>query len=365
MALGLLDGVVILLLAAAPVAAPQPAPAADRALVVVVDGLRWQEVFAGASAELARRGTGGVEAPEALEARFVRADAEAAREALMPFFWRTIAVQGTLLGDASAGSPVQVTNGLNLSYPGYSELLTGAVDPAIRSNDKVANPGVSVLEWLDARPSFAGAVEAVASWETFPFILNVERSRLPVNVSAVPYPRPASAAQRAIAERAAALRSPFRGARLDAVTVEVALETLKTRKPKVLFVSLNDADEWGHQRRYDLYLDAVSKADAFLRSLWEAAQAMPEYAGRTSLVVLADHGRGATSVDWTDHHKGVPADKVFVAVMGPRTPAAGVKAGSPATLSQVAATIAALVGEDLRAARPKVAAPLPVTGARR
>ncbi|MGI8992391.1 MAG: hypothetical protein ACR2I2_22775, partial [Bryobacteraceae bacterium] len=41
-----------------------------------------------------------------------------------------------------------VTNGLNFSYPGYSETLCGFADPRIKSNDKVPNPNVTVLEWL-------------------------------------------------------------------------------------------------------------------------------------------------------------------------------------------------------------------------
>jgi hypothetical protein len=45
-------------------------------------------------------------------------------------------------------------------------------------------------------------------------------------------------------------------------------------------------------------------------------------------------------------------------VLGPDTPALGVRENIETTQSQVAATIAQLLGEDFVAASPKVAAPL-------
>jgi hypothetical protein len=48
-----------------------------------------------------------------------------------------------------------------------------------------------------------------------------------------------------------------------------------------------------------------------------------------------------------------------MAVMGPDTPALGVREGVTVTQSQLAATVAALLGEDFRAAAPASAPPLP------
>jgi hypothetical protein len=48
-----------------------------------------------------------------------------------------------------------------------------------------------------------------------------------------------------------------------------------------------------------------------------------------------------------------------MAVMGPGTPALGVREAEKATQSQLAATVAALLGEDFRAASPKAAPPVP------
>ena len=71
-----------------------------------------------------------------------------------------------------------VTNGLWFSYPGYNEMFSGAADPRVDSNDKVPNPNVTVLEWLNSRPGFQGRVAAFGSWDVLPFILNTGRSHL-------------------------------------------------------------------------------------------------------------------------------------------------------------------------------------------
>jgi uncharacterized SAM-binding protein YcdF (DUF218 family) len=122
---------------------------------------------------------------------------------------------------------------------------------------------------------------------------------------------------------------------------------------------LGETDEWAHGRRYDLYLDAALRNDRFVQRLWETAQAMPEYAGKTALIVSTDHGRGATAEDWTNHGQKVPAaERIWIAVMGPGVPSAGVRAGVTVTQAQIAATAAALLGEDYAAAQTKAAAPL-------
>jgi hypothetical protein len=68
----------------------------------------------------------------------------------------------------------------------------------------------------------------------------------------------------------------------------------------VLYVMLGDTDEWAHERRYDLYLEAAARGDRFLRTLWETVQSMPGYRDRIALIVATDHGRGSGE-DWTDH----------------------------------------------------------------
>jgi hypothetical protein len=346
-------------LAVGPAARPAP-PVARNVLVVTLDGVRWQELFGGAQREMVDEKVGGVADLPATRARFVRANADEARRTLMPFFWTTVATKGQVFGDGARNSEARVTNGLWFSYPGYNEMLGGHADPRIDSNDQVANPNVTVLEWLNRRPGFSTRVAAFGSWELLPYILNVGRSHLPANGEGAPITNPRSEADRLLNDLAADIPPYWGATRFDAPTMAGALECLKRDRPRVLYVMLGETDEWGHERRYDLYLDAMWRSDRFVRRLWETAQSMPEYAGQTALVMASDHGRGATDKDWTDHGRKVPAaERIWMAVMGPDTEPLGIRASAPATLSQLAATIAAVVGEDFTTSSKEVAPALP------
>lgn len=338
------------------------APRVDRVLVVTMDGLRWQELFGGLHAELVDKESGGVPDAAALLARFDAPTPEARRERLMPFFWTVVARQGQVFGDRTRGSAARVTNTMRFSYPGYHELLAGfADDAAITSNDPVPNPNVTVLEWLNRKPAFAGKVAAFASWELLPWILNEKRSGVVCNGEGPPIAEPSSERDRVINEFAADLPPYWGATRHDAPTGFGAIEYLKKHRPRVLYVMLGETDEWAHGRRYDLYLDAAWRNDRFVRRLWETAQSLPEYANRTALVLSTDHGRGNTGKTWTGHGREVPpAEDIWMAVMAPGVPALGVRSGVNTTQSQIAATIAHLVREDYASAQPKAAAALPL-----
>jgi hypothetical protein len=150
----------LLLLAAglAPAAAAQRDRAGDNVVLIVTDGLRWQEVFRGADSSLANRQWGGVEDTVEFRRDFVRPDARSARETLLPFIWNVVGRTGQLIGDSTAGSIATVTNGLKFSYPGYSEMITGHADPRIDRNDAPPNPNRTIFEWLEHQPGLRGRV---------------------------------------------------------------------------------------------------------------------------------------------------------------------------------------------------------------
>lgn len=342
-------------------AAPSAQPPATNVFLVTLDGMRWQEVFGGMQSSLLTKEGGGINAAtaEALDKQFGAPTPEARREKLMPFLWTVIAKQGQIFGDSSHNSVARVTNGLWFSYPGYNEMLTGFADPRIDSNDKIPNPNVTVLEWLNHRSGFAGRVAAFASWELLPWIVNEPRSRIHANGEGAPVASPRTDRDRLLNEFAADLPPYWGATRFDAPTGIGALEYLRAHRPRVLYVMLGETDEWAHGRRYDLYLDAARRNDRFIQRLWQAAQSMPQYANRTALVIATDHGRGDTAADWPDHGRKVPAaERIWMAAMGPGIPARGLRSEIAVTQAQIAATIAALAGENYTAAQPKAAPPL-------
>ena len=348
------------------VASAAPERATRHVILVTIDGLRWQEVFRGADEALMttdKTAGGGVPGGEliALRADCLAETPEERRQKLMPFFWGTLVPGGQAFGNRDRGSAASVLNVEKVSYPGYNELLTGAPDPLITSNAPVPNRNVTVLEWLNARPGFAGRVAASAAWNVFAPILNVGRSRLPLFVTGQ-HSAPGSVSPRlAELERWMDDIPPITSAEnFDAFVYHAAVDLIETRRPRVFLLGLGEPDEWAHARRYDRYLQSIRRCDRFIRQLWEHLQAMPEYRGTTTLVLTPDHGRGVTPEDWTSHGKKIArSEETWFAVFGPDTPALGERHDTAEVhQAQVAATVAALLGEDFRAAFPAAAEPV-------
>lgn len=348
------------LLAAASAAA---APKTRNVLLVTIDGLRWQEVFRGAEEALMDKEAGGVpaDAMEALRANYLADSPEERRRRLMPFFWETVVPQGVAYGNRDAGSPASVRNEAWVSYPGYNELLTGRPDPQITGNAAIPNPNLTVLEWLDSRPDFQGRVAVSAAWRVFSAIINVERSQLPLFVTTQQSePGTVSPPIAELEQWMEDIPPITTKEHFDVFAHRAALDMIERRQPRVFLLALGEPDEWAHARRYDRYLDSIRRCDRFVAELWNKLQAMPGYRGTTTLVLATDHGRGVNSGDWTRHNRTTPqSNEIWLAALGPDTPALGERRDAPPVFqSQVAATIAALLGEDFRAAAPEAGTPV-------
>ncbi len=329
-------------------------------LFVTTDGLRWEEVFRGADAALIDKKAGGVPEPEALRARFWKDSPTERRERLMPFVWKTVAKHGQLFGNRDRGSDAYVTNGMNFSYPGYSELVTGAPDDRIASNDAIENPNVNVLEWLNSREGFRNRIAAFGAWDRFAYILNAKRSGLLVNDGYTPLRTMAPNERIDLLNRVKAETGIWESEPFDAPVFLLAKEYFRAARPRVFYLALGETDEWAHGGRYDLYLNAANRVDTYIEELWNLAQSMEQYRGKTTLILAVDHGRGAQGDSWKGHGQKIPESKyVWLGVMGPDTPPLGERASTqPVTQNQIAATLAALLGEDYHGAFPKTGKPI-------
>ena len=360
--------VLVFFVAATFLRAPRPnlatAPLKTRTVVLIVlDGLRWQEVFDGPEQDLMTEKAGHVQDPQALRKAFWRDAPEERRRAEFPFLWEVVAKQGQIFGNQRKNSIARVTNGLKFSYPGYNEMLTGSPDPRINSNEFGPNPNVTVFEWLNGKPEFHDRVAAFATWDTFGDIFNVKRSGLFVRAGwNVPWDPPLTPRQELLAKLYATTTHVEDDDAFDSFTHEDLVEYLLAHSPRALFVGYGETDDWAHAAHYDLVLEAAHKADQHIRELWTEMQSKPEYRDQVTFIITTDHGRGSTLKDWSNHDKNIKgAENIWIAVIGPDTPALGELANvPPVTQSQIAATLAALLGQDYRTAVPAAAPPLPV-----
>jgi hypothetical protein len=350
--------IVLALLCAAAVHA-QSAPRTRNVVLIVSDGLRWQEVFTGADPTLLNEAHGGIwDKEENLRREFWRDDPGERRRALLPFLWSTVAVRGQIFGNQALGSVARVTNGLAFSYPGYNEMLTGHPDTRINSNEFGPNPNVSVLEWLNTLPDLQGKVSAHATWSTFKDILNIPRSHLPLQVGwDVPY-------QGTLTPRQELLNRLYRSTTrfddedlYDSFMQVGLLDSFATHQPRVLFVGYGETDDWAHAGRYDLVLHSAHHFDQFVAELWEHLQALPAYRDTTTFIITTDHGRGSGLTEWKEHgveQKG--SENVWIAVLGPDTAPLGERSHTGEVhQAQIAATLAAFLGKDFRKAAPAAA----------
>ena len=330
-------------------------------VLITIDGLRWQDLFAGADSRLINRDHGGVRDLDAVHSRFWADSPQERRQQLMPFFWNVVAKNGQVFGDVSTESLARVTNGRYFSYPGYNEILSGFADDAINSNAKRPNQNVTVLEWLNRRPDYRGRVAAFCSWDVFPFILNVERSGIYMNAGWQDLDVFADENEKQQWNLLSnQLPRYWPGVRYDAFTACGALEYLRQRRPRVLYVALGETDDWAHDGRYDLYLDAAYRSDQYIKQLWDAVQKLEEYRGKTSFIITTDHGRGDDREGWKGHSATIPGcEFIWIAVLGPDTKPLGQRTKINVTQSQIAATVAALLGEDFVATNDRIAPPLP------
>ncbi|QGZ97113.1 alkaline phosphatase family protein [Terricaulis silvestris] len=310
-------GVLFALAALAALSSPALAQEPPKNVVLVtIDGLRWEELFRGADPDLVRDAE--------TRARYV--DVPDRAQALAPFLLG-FAQTGALIGNRDAGSCALVSNDFWFSYPGYAEMLGGRPNPRVRYNAAIQNDDVTVLERLIRRPEFADQVRVFAEWNAVPAIVNTERSGIPVSLP------------------------PDYEAPHDPQVMTAAREVLADL-PRVTWINLGGTDTNAHAGRYPDYLASASAADAFLSELWTSIETNPRTAGRTTLIVTTDHGRGASARNrWRGHGSGrwrgivvpglrhVGSDAVWIAARGPGIGGGSYGMENCATVSQVAATM--------------------------
>jgi hypothetical protein len=328
-------------------------------VLIVSDGLRWQEVFTGADPLLLDPKNGGSWMDEgALKAKFWRDSPDERRRVLFPFIWGTVAKQGQIFGNQAKGSIAHVTNGVAFSYPGYNEMAVGFPNPKIDRNEFGPNPNMTVFEWLNNSPEFSGRVAVYGTWSVYDDIFNKARSHLVMQTGWTRPPPTGDTSKDALLAKLFETTTRFDEDDVFNALVQIPLlDYVRTGKPRVLFVGYGETDNWAHQGRYDLVLDSAQRTDGFIAELWNTMQAMPQYKATTTFIITADHGRGSGPVEWKEHgveEKG--SENIWIAVIGPDTAPLGERTHvAPVTQAQIAATVAALVGKNYRRAVPAAA----------
>jgi len=85
---------------------------------------------------------------------------------------------------------------------------------------------------------------------------------------------------------ARALSSP------DELSVYIARQLMRQVAPSLLWITMHDVDI-AHAGTYSLYVDGIRRTDRLCAEVWKMIESEPEYAGKTTLLILPDFGRDA------------------------------------------------------------------------
>jgi hypothetical protein len=229
------------------------------------------------------------------------------------------------------------------------------VDTAINSNGYKANPNTNLLEFINKQPGYSGKVAAFCAWEAFDRILNEERSGFPVvaGKDSCGGQRP-DAEERMINKLKRDAYNPLGDEEdPDVFTHYAAIDYLQKRKPRVMYISYGETDEWAHSAHYKDYLNAAHQVDQWLNDIWTYIQSDPVYKDKTLLLVTVDHGRGEGE-KWTSHNSKIENSfQIWFAAMGPGIKAKGeIKQDLQLYQKQYAQTIAHLLGLNFKCEHP-------------
>jgi hypothetical protein len=307
------------------------APVVDAVVLVVVDGVRWQEIFRGVDRDLAAKA--GMTHAEIVDA-----------PTLLPTLHGIVAAQGVVVGDPARGESFLASGPNFVSLPGYTEIFGGRASTECWDNtcDQTVVP--TLLDEVRASWDRDADTAVISSWESIP----KAASAYPGTFVASSGRRIADARIREDHELAALLdrgakSAPWPGEgdyRPDEHTAAIALRYLERERPRFLFVGLGDTDEHAHRGEYRAYLGALRRADSFVRSLLESVERLEEQGRRTAVFVTTDHGRSAS---FRDHGGFAPeSGRVWLAAIGPGIAKRGERMSG--RLADIAPTARTLLG---------------------
>jgi len=320
----------------------------ENLVVVVLDGMRWQEIFGGADSALINNPK-FTKNKNRIQNRFWDNDFKVRREKLFPFLWKTVGGNGQMYGNRYLQNFVNVSNPFQFTYPGFSEMLTGYADPAISSNRLVVSKSQNVLEFINRQKGFEGKVALFATSDLFPFLMDKKNSKVYINSDSDSLAF--ESREFRLLNEMQQLSSKPTTERPDLLTYFAAREYVKAFKPRVLYLALGETDAFAHEGNYDQYLETAKAEDKMISELWNLMQSIPQYKNKTTLLLTCDHGRGdLTKEQWVGHGPLIKdSGQIWIAAMGPDTkPASAFTEKGQLYQAQLASTMAAILGFEFK-----------------
>jgi len=78
----------------------------------------------------------------------------------------------------------------------------------------------------------------------------------------------------------------------DELSVYIARQVMKQAAPSLLWITMHDIDV-AHAGTFSLYVEGIRRTDRLCAEIWKTIESEPEYAGKTTMLILPDFGRDA------------------------------------------------------------------------
>lgn len=259
---------------------------------------------------------------------------------IMPHFWSTLVKEGVLIGMPGSGSVATVANTANVSLPGYHGLMAGQPTGCGTNScgrTTVETLGERLVRELKLKRE---QVALVASWTKLPLAFESTQGKTFTNGGFEPLDDKELNRDQVID------MPPWKENRFDKYTWGHAMGYLEKHRPRFLYVSINDTDDWAHLNDYPKTLGALRMYDGWLKDFFKKLDSMGDYGKNTTVLLTTDHGRGGTKATWKDHGSSIPESReIWIYARGPKTARKGVIQGGPVrTHSDIRPTIESIFG---------------------
>lgn len=213
-------------------------------------------------------------------------------------FWGEHAKDGTVLGGKRR---YRIGSNIAISLPSYQAIMVGHPTSCMKNNCEAIKED-SVLERVRAQLSLPKKDVAVfASWNRIVAAAAQDPSKITNGV----YPSivddgDGDQVMRELQDQGMTDLPNWNGSRKDKYTFELGMHYLKKHCPRVLYISLVDSDEFGHEGDYPNYVRSLRTYDEYLDHMIKTLDELGDYGRNTTLLVTTDHSRGPGPL-WVGH----------------------------------------------------------------
>ena len=220
------------------------------------------------------------------------------RGEILTTFWSKHASKGVVFG---GGNRYRIGSDIAISLPSYQAIMVGHPTPCKKNNCESIKE-ISVLENVRASLKLEKKDIAVfASWNRILAAAALDPNKISHGIYPEIFDDGTHDEQMLRIQNEAMIDLPkWKGSRKDKYTFELGMRYLKKHCPRVLYISLVDSDEFGHDRDYPNYVRSLRQYDEYLDQLIKTLNTMGEYGRQTTLLVTTDHSRGPGPF-WVGH----------------------------------------------------------------